>query len=305
MKPADEQLAEFLAQTHDRRRRAFPSTRTSTRRRMPSPTTSEPRSSPRSSRACAGKSRCGGCSPTDSTRSTKSAPAASSPVCSSGSTARFPARAFPRGSSSPTSLRLELVPSVVLGLIAANGAVYNRCRSRDAYGSGELSAQTTRCHDHGRRPKRSPSGLSSRLDGPGGTRDGRLARHRPGDRRRAGGLRRVGRRRRAHPGRTARNAPGDPRSRRHRRGLCGRRRQIGGRPAGRRRDRGEIPADSRPGQQCRHHPRRPGAPHGRLGLAGRDRYEPQGDVPVLPGRRCLHDARRVTAGSSTSAASRA
>ena len=147
----------------------------------------------------------------------------------------------------------------------------------------KVRAQTTRCHDHGRRPERSPDGLPSRLVGAGGTRHGRLARNRPGDRRGARRLRRSSRRRCANARRTARNPASDPRSRRHRGGLRGRRLQDRGCSAGCRRGRVEIPANSHPGQQRRHHARRARAAHGRLGLAGRDRYEPQGHVSCSAG----------------------
>ena len=93
MKPADAQLAEVLGQTRPSSRRASRSIPTSTPRPTPSPTTSAGPSSPRSSRECDGKTRSDGCSPTDSTRSTRSVRAASSRGCSSVSIARSPARA--------------------------------------------------------------------------------------------------------------------------------------------------------------------------------------------------------------------
>ena len=61
----------------DSSRPASRSTPTSTPPPTPSPTTSAGPWSPRSSAASAGKTRCGGCWPTASTRSTRSAPAAS------------------------------------------------------------------------------------------------------------------------------------------------------------------------------------------------------------------------------------
>ena len=96
MKPADHQLAEVLARTPMDRPR-IPVYSNVDARPHADPDDIRRTLVAQVSRAFAGKTRCGGCSPTASTRSTKSAPAASSPACSSGLTARSRARISPRG----------------------------------------------------------------------------------------------------------------------------------------------------------------------------------------------------------------
>ena len=93
-----------------------------------------------------------------------------------------------------------MVWTAFLGLMAANGPDYNQVRL-NLYGrTGRSSTRSecdrsvslpvsdrpdsnpTGCLDHGRGTERNFRGLSRRFDGAGGAGDGRVARHRPGDR---------------------------------------------------------------------------------------------------------------------------
>ena len=162
--------------------RASRFTPTSTPRRTPTPTTSAARSSPRFFRASAGKTRCAGCSPTASTRSTKSGPAASSPDLLKRIDRKIPCTSIPatvmtpaNESSRSSASGNQQIPSsgLFLGLLAVDGDDYNRHtidlmrnglsltstssgdRSRfRCVGLGATETLSSGCDDHGRGTER-------------------------------------------------------------------------------------------------------------------------------------------------------